>query len=174
MKLPIATLACLAIASHAGAAPKSPAEIQAGVAEAVNHYVKAVACPVAPIKPADVMTLQPDTESDVALSKYAVLWAGDMGCAGGSGSENTELTMATYSVGRFVVQAELSTPSVTFESPVRFVTRVVSFTADTLVLEGKEYAPDDPRSSPSIPVRFTLRVDAKGNWRLVDKVKLAK
>lgn len=174
MKLTLATLACLVLAAHAGAAPKSPAEIQSGVADAVGRYVSAVACPRPAIAPAEVLTLAPGIQSGPALPKYAVLWAGDMGCYGGSGSERTHLAIATFNTGQFVVQPELSTPVAAFDSPVRFVTGVVSYSADTLILEGNEYGPDDPRSAPSIPVRFTLRADAKGNWRMVNKVSAAK
>lgn len=74
--------------------------------------------------------------------------------------------------GQYVVQPQLSSPVIRFELPVRFVTRVFSNNADTLVLEGREYAPADPRSNPSIPVRFTLRVNEKGDWKLIDNVRL--
>ena len=39
--------------------------------------------------------------------------------------------------------------------------------------QGRKYTPADARSTPSVPVRFTLRADPQGNWRLVDKIRLA-
>ncbi len=173
MKPTFALLGCLTFATGAVAAPQSPDYIRAGVADAVSRYANAVACPVGAVAPAQVLTLVADTQAET-LPKYAVLWSGDMGCFGGSGSEKTQLAIATYNTGRYVVQPQLSTPSVAFDSPVRFVSRVVGAGADTLVLEGKEYGPNDPQSTPSIPVRFTLRADDKGNWRLVDKVRTGK
>jgi hypothetical protein len=61
---------------------------------------------------------------------------------------------------------------VQFESPVRGISRIVGNTRDTLILEGKEYADSDPNCCPSITLRFTLRVDDKGNWKLVEKKRL--
>lgn len=167
----------LVLAAACAAALPAQAEMVAleaarvGVASAVERYASAVACPIGRIRPDDVLQLSPGKEG-VVLPKYAVLWAGDMTCYGGSGSEQTQLTIATVNSGQFVVQPELSSPVIAFESPVRFVERVVSYSSRNLVLEGKEYGPGDPQSTPTVPVRFILRVDAKGNWRLVDKVFL--
>jgi hypothetical protein len=103
-------------------------------------------------------------------AKYAVLWAGDIGCAGGSGSEETNLSIVTISTGdSYVVAPLLSSPVIQFESPVRFVERIVGNTRDSLILEGKEHGLKDANCCPSIPVRFTLRADEKGNWKLSEK-----
>lgn len=168
-RLALAAAFMAALPAHAETV--TPEAARAGVANAVERYAMAVACPVGKIRPADVLLLSSGKEG-VVLPKYAVLWAGDMTCFGGSGSEQTQLTIATFNTGQFVVQPELSTPVIAFESPVRFIERVVSYSSRNLVLEGKEYGPGDPQSTPTVPVRFILRVDAKGNWRLVDKVFL--
>lgn len=75
----------------------------------------------------------------------------------------------TVDTGTVLVQPQLSSPAVAFDSPVRFVRRVVGSGPDSLVLEGKEYGPGDPNSNPTVPVHFTLRADGKGNWKLADK-----
>ena len=172
MKISFAMLTCLAIAASASAAPRSADEIKTGISNAVERFANSISCRGIKVQPEDVLTLAED-QNEETLPKYAVLWSGDLGCFGGSGTEATHLAIATVNTGQYVVQPELSSPVAAFESPVRFVTRVVSNNADTLVLEGREYAPTDPQSNPSIPVRFTLRVDAKGDWRLVDKVGIA-
>ena len=110
------------------------------------------------------------TMDDRMDAKYAVLWVGDIGCAGGSGTEGTNLSIVTISTGdSYVVDPLQSSPVIQFESPVRFVERIVGNTRDSLILEGMEYGPKDPNCCPSIKVRFTLRVDEKGNWKLVEK-----
>jgi hypothetical protein len=171
MKISSIMLTCLATSSVASAAPRSADEIKAGISNAVERYASSISCSGIKVQPKDVLTLGSDKD-DESLPKYAVLWSGDLGCFGGSGTEATHLAIATVNTGQYVVQPGLSSPVVAFESPVRFVTRVVRTNADTLVLEGREYAPTDPQSSPSIPVRFALRVNAKGDWRLVDKVRI--
>lgn len=173
MKVTFLLLACLAIGANAIAGDaKSPDEVAAGIANAAERYVNAVACPHVKVRPGDVHLLDPG-QMDSHLPKFAVLWTGDLGCFGGSGSERTHLAIATVNTGQYVVQPELSSPVVQFESPVRFVTRVVSATGNTLVLEGKDYAAGDPQSNPTIPVRFTLRASDNGDWKLVDKNVIA-
>ncbi len=174
MKTVLALLAALAISRGAAAAPMSDADIRKGVTDAVLRYVGSIACSPAALRPEAVLTLEPLDQSGPSLPKYALLWSGDLGCWGGAGSERTHLAIATFNTGRFVVRPELSSPVIAFESPARFVARVVSNSADSLVLEGMEYGPGDARCCASIPVRFSLRVDAGGNWKLTDKARLEK
>lgn len=171
MKTFVAALVCVATSCTVGAEPLASAAARAGVASAVERYANAVACKGVKVRPADVLMLSGGYEG-AFLAKYAVLWVGDMTCFGGSGSEKTQLAVATFNTGQYVVQPELSSPVVAFESPVRVVNNIVSYNARNLVLEGMEYGPGDPQSTPSVPVRFILRVDATGNWKLVDKMFL--
>ncbi|WP_332875790.1 hypothetical protein [Massilia sp. S19_KUP03_FR1] len=162
---------CLATPVTVCAEPVVPDAARAGVASAVQRYANAIACSGVKVMPADVMMLSAGYEGAFA-ARYAVLWVGDMRCFGGSGTEQTQLAIATFNTGQYVVQPELSSPVVAFESPVRVVTRIISHNARNLVLEGREYGPEDPQSTPSVPVRFILRLDGTGNWKLVDKVFL--
>ena len=45
----------------------------------------------------------------------------------------------------------------------------MSYTDDTLTLQGNVNGPQDVRGVPSVPVRFVLKLDEKGNWKLLDK-----
>ena len=166
-------LSLFASSAGAHAALTAPDEIRAGVAEVAERYANAIACGGIKIRPEDVHVLDAG-RIDSHLPRYAVLWNGDLACYGGSGSPATHLIVATLNTGRYLVQPQLSSPVVAFELPVRFVTRVVRAEGNTLVLEGKEHAATDPRSNPSIPVRFTLRAEPDGNWKLVDKTSIAK
>ena len=164
-------LVCLVPSFALCAQPVPTVAAQAGVASAVERYANAVACAGVRVRPSDVLMLSEGYQG-AFQARYAVLWTGDMSCFGGAGTEQTQLAIATFTNGRYVVQPELSSPVVGFDSPVRLVTHVVSYTARAMVLEGYEHGPEDPDSAPSVPVRFILRSDAKGNWKMVDKVFL--
>ena len=171
MKTVAAALVGLATSLTVCAEPVVSTAARTGVASAVQRYANAIACAGVKVMPADVLMLSAGYEGAFA-ARYAVLWVGDMRCFGGSGTEQTQLAIATFNTGQYVVQPELSSPVVAFESPVRVVTRIVSHNARNLVLEGMEFGPEDPPSTPSVPVRFILRLDGTGNWKLVDKVFL--
>ncbi len=170
MKTITAALLCLAFSAAAQAAPdRSNDDIKRGIADAVRRYANAIACPGVKVQTDDVLTLIPYEDDDRRISKYAVLWTGDLGCFGGADITSTYLAIATVNSGKYVVDPRLSSPIVEFEAPVRVVRRIVSYTGDTMTLQGNVHGPQDGRSTPSIPVRFTLKVDEKGNWRLTDK-----
>lgn len=169
MKYSATALLFLALSPLAHAANRSNDEIKRGVADAVRRYANAIACPGVKVRPDDVLALVPSEDDDRRLSKYAVLWSGDLGCFGGPGIEASHIAIATISSGKFIVDPRLSSPIIEFDSPVRFVKRVVSYTADTLTLQGNVSGPQDVRGVPSVPVRFVLKLDDKGNWKLFDK-----
>ncbi len=170
MKIAAALLACLAMSPYAGAATeKSPEEIKRGIVDAVRRYGNAISCPGVKVRTEDVLTLEPGEEDDRRLSKYAVLWTGDLGCFGGAGIEATHLAIATVSSGKYIVDPRLSSPVVEFDSPVRYVKRVVSYNETSMTLQGNVYGPQDKAGNPTIPVRFTVKLDEKGNWKLTDK-----
>jgi len=146
-------------------------EITKQIIKSAQGYANAISCPDVVISPKEIAALTPyKTLDDRMEAKYAVLWSGDIGCAGGSGTSGTHVSIITVSIGdSFVVDPRLSSPIIQFETPVRTISRIVGNTRDTLILEGKEYADNDANCCPSITVRFTLRVDEKGNWKLVEK-----
>lgn len=157
----------LALAQNA----PSVQEITKQIIKSAKGYQNAISCSDAEITPKDIAALTPYKTIDERMdAKYAVLWIGDIGCAGGSGTSGTNVSIVTVGMGdSFVVDPHLSSPIIQFETPVRTITRIVGNTRDTLILEGKEYADNDANCCPSITVRFTLRVDEKGNWKLVEK-----
>ena len=170
MKISAAALVCMVLASGVQAAPdRSNDEIKRGIADTVRRYANAIACPGVKVRPEDVLALVPSEDDDRRLSKYAVLWSGDLGCFGGSGIEATHIAIATISSGKYIVDPRLSSPVIEFESPVRYVKRVVSYNEESLTLQGNVYGPQDTRGNPTIPVRFTVKLDDKGNWKMTDK-----
>jgi hypothetical protein len=170
MKLVPAILVALLLAPGVStAAEKSPEEIKRGIVDAVRRYGNAIACPGVKVRTEDVLTLEPFDDDDRRMSKYAVLWTGDLGCFGGQGVEATHLAIAGVSNGRYIVDPRLSSPVVEFDSPVRYVKRIVSYNEESMTLQGNIYGPQDKPGNPTIPVRFTVKLDDKGNWKMTDK-----
>jgi hypothetical protein len=172
MKKIAVTLACIVSMSGLHAQSGSPVqEITKQVIRSVSGYANAIACPGVKIDAKQIAALVPyKTMDDRMDAKYAVLWPGDIGCAGGSGTAGTHISIVTVSSGdSYVVDPLQSSPAIQFESPVRFVDRIVGNSRDSLILEGKDYGPKDPNCCPSVLVRFTVRVDDKGNWKVTEK-----
>lgn len=163
-------LMAVTTSSLAQSAPPVP-EITRQVIKAATSYKEAIACVEDKIGAKDIAALVPyKTLDDRMDAKYAVLWVGDIGCAGGSGTYGTNVSIVTIGAGdSYTVDPLQSSPVIRFESPVRLVSRIVGNTRDSMILEGLEFGPKDANCCPSIPVRFTLKVDEKGNWKLVDK-----
>jgi|GEM_PF-628588 len=147
--------------------PAPPAEeIANRVLSAVESWRDAIACSEVAVTDKPVMPLTPYTsEEDRERARYAVLWIGDIGCQGGSGSSSTHIAVVKVGTGdSYVVDPALSSPVVEFQLPVSYVESVVSFTSESLVLQGNVLTAGDARCCPSQPIRFTLRRDARGNW----------
>lgn len=142
------------------------------IIRSVAGYASAISCPDGVmIEPEQIAALQEfKTAGDRFKAKYAVLWTGDIGCSGGSGSSRTNISIVTIGANdSCIVDPLRSSPAVQFDSPVRYIEKIISHTRDSLVLEGKEYGENDPNCCPSIPRRFTLREDQNGNWKIVER-----
>lgn len=165
-----ATLLGMASSCFAQSAPPVQ-EITRQIIKSATSYRDAIACVEDKIGPKDIAALVPyKTLDDRMDAKYAVLWVGDIGCAGGSGTYGTNVAIVTIGVGdSYTVDPLQSSPVIHFESPVRLVSRIVGNTRDSMILEGLEFGPNDSNCCPSIPVRFTLKLDEKGNWKLAEK-----
>lgn len=101
---------------------------------------------------------------------YAVLWDGDIGCMGGSGTSSVNLAIVTISTGdSYVVDPTLSSPISDFAFPLRGLTRIVGNTKDTLILEGLDMGADDANCCPTIKTRLTMQMDDKGHWKITEK-----
>jgi len=150
-------------------------EITKRIIESATAYANAISCHSGTIKPNQIAALVPWNRCNRRhAAKYAVLWNGDLGCQGGSNSSESYLSIVRVSsTGHsFFVALFESSPVIQFEFPVRYVDRVVGNTQDSLILEGVVHGPNDGLCCPSVKVRFTLRVDEKGNWKLVEEKPL--
>jgi len=105
-------------------------------------------------------------------ARYALVWWGDIGCEGGTGSVIPSIAIVRIGVGtHFVVDLGASSPQVKFEVEGRGP-RVIGATENVLTLSAIDWAPNDAHCCPSIPVRLSLKEDGKGNWKLIEKVRL--
>jgi hypothetical protein len=154
--------------------PPSTQEITKQIIQTVTNYANTISCPGVRVEPKQIAALVPYTTfENRSNARYAVLWIGDIGCAGGSGTTGTHIAIVRVSTGNsFVVDTRHSSPNVYLESPAPYIDKIVGNTSDSLTLEGKTPGPNDPRCCPSIKTRFTLRVDREGNWRLIEKKAL--
>jgi hypothetical protein len=169
MKKFVVTFGCAVFMSSSFAQNAPPVrEITKQIIRAVNGYANSISCGGVAVGPKDIAALVPyKTLYDYDDARYAVLWHGDIGCAGGSGT--TTVNIAIVTVGRFdsfVVDPLLSSPVVSFPMGLEHL-ELIGNTRDSLVLDGFEYGPKDARCCPSVPFRVTMRVDEKGNWKVI-------
>jgi hypothetical protein len=159
--------------AQAGDESLSVAEITQKVSESVDHYAAAIACESAPVDPKDIAALVPyrkSDEDDFAQAEYAVIWHGDVGCAGGSGTGTSNIAIVRVGHwGEFFVVPARSSPIAKFGLPVTFIDRMLGNTRNTLLLEGEALGKDDLPCCPSVRVRFTMKLGANGNWTVVNQ-----
>jgi hypothetical protein len=176
MKNPLHTLSATLLLSialpigHAASPALDPATIPNRVLETAQLYQNAIACANIDQAMQPVLALAPfESETHREEARYAVLWSGDIGCAGGSGTSTANITMIHIGSGdQFYVDVAHSSPQIHFDAPVKLVREVLNYTQDHLTLRGRTYAEGDPHCCPSIDARFTLHADAQGNWLLTE------
>lgn len=159
--------------SFAQAAPPVQ-EITKEIIRPVEAYGNSIACSGVEVSPENIAALVPYNSPDDQFSaKYAVLWIGDIGCSGGSGSVSTNIAIVTEAMGdTLLVDPLRSSPVIEFSIfDPKGCPKIVGNTTDSLVIDGFDYRPDykDPACCPSILVRMTVKVDVKGNWKIIKK-----
>ena len=137
---------------------KGDSQQQAAIQEVVgvaNEFILKNACEASSAEPSVVATMVPYTDEVAAgraTAKYAVLWAGDIGCAGGSGS-NTANILYIEKLGKKparVVDANDVQGAASFE-------HIVTTTPDTLTVDVYTWSEEDPPCCASKYERWTLR-----------------
>lgn len=73
----------------------------------MNQYINAVACATSKVELKDIVNIHPP-EEDYTGSTYYVLWSGDKGCEGGSGTMSAYISeVSRYSTSRpFLVNTD--------------------------------------------------------------------
>lgn len=144
----------------------------ASVVEAANKYANSITCGIEPITAEDIITFKPylgDFETRLD-AMYGVLWYGDIGCAGGSGTTTPNISIIKIGPGDSAyIDPWESSPAVGFPVGPAFDS-VVHNTENSLIVEAREHADGDPNNFPSQRVRYTLVQGEEGNWRVTEKV----
>ncbi len=166
MKKFVVTFGCAVFMSSSFAINVPPVrEITKQIIRTVNGYANSISCNVLAIGPKDIAALVPYRDC-WGIARYAVLWHGDIGCAGGSKTTTANIAIVTVGAGNsFVVDPLLSSPVVSFEG--FGFPKLIGNTHNSLVLDGFELGPNDGLCCPSVPVRMTVRVNEKGDWKLI-------
>lgn len=143
-------------------------EITREIVKVATAYADAISCGHPKIRAKNIAALVPYQAGARDDARYLVVWSGDIGCDGGTGSINPAVAMVKIGGGNhFFVDPLRSSPSIKHEIPARYVERLVGNTADSLTIEGKTYGLGDGNCCPSVNVQATLKVDAKGNWKII-------
>lgn len=171
--LSVSTYTC-AYSSDIDAVPNI-SKITKEVLRAANNYASAISCVDSPAEAKDILALRPYKNADDAYdSEYLVFWHGDIGCSGGSGTHTDNVALVRIgSFDSFYVDPRRSSPIIHMEVNTRFIKPLVGNTENTIVVEASELSENDVSYNfPSLHFRYTLRVDEKGNWKLVNKKPL--
>lgn len=173
----LAVVALVSFSAHAQKDPPIPpvAEITKQVLEAATHYAVAVSCVNAAPHANDIAALVPwKVYDDRENAEYLVFWQGDVGCLGRTGTSGPQAALVKIGGGTtFYVDPTRSSPAVQLELPM-VMERLVGNTKDSLVVDGIAYGDKDPQCCPSLRTRYTLRPDARGNWKVAEKKALPK
>jgi hypothetical protein len=153
--------------SHANA--ETELEEKAKVLSVLKKYSETVACSTSfeeqgSLEPflKDVYSIERDPEFGQAT--YYVLWSGDMGCAGGSGTSSffiSEITRDTSSRPFLVKNNEAFGDDFSKKVNPRFIESVKKINPDHFIVTSSEHAKDDANNFPSMKYQYVLQ---RQNW----------
>ena len=171
---------CLFVTPLVWGQDESAESVMRHVAQKTWEYGQAVSCSdmesSEQVSSTLIAALQPyPGVSEYDDAEYLGFWAGDVGCAGGSGTTGYNAAyVIRSSQGQYYVDPARSSPLVDFEFNTRFLERIVSATQDTLVVEYLDLDEDDSNCCPSLQYRATLKRDQHGNWVQLRRQALGK
>lgn len=128
-------------------------------------------------------SLEPFLKNTYAIQRddyeatYYVLWVGDIGCAGGSGTTSWHISQVSRSnYAGFLVQNHTalgSDPSLKFN--FRLISDLQKINANKLVLTSADYDEKDANCCPSLNYEYTLeREDDYADWKQTGQKFLGK
>ncbi len=151
----------------------SVAEVTRRVLESANSYARAIACETAEATAKDVAALVPlgpaTDNAPYGEGTCAVLWHGDIGCRGGSGTVTDNIALVVRMADdTFLVDPRASSPQIAFDTSIATIDRLVGATKDSLVLDGRRYCDGQwSLASCAVKVRITLQQAKGGTWKVV-------
>lgn len=159
-----------AIQVHAG----NESQEKIAVLNVIKNYSGAVACSTnfedgdsldSYLK--NVYTIDRDDESGFAT--YYVLWSGDMGCMGGSGTYRyfiSELSRHTNTRPFLVQNNEAFGLDIENKINFRFIESVTKINSNHFSIVSSEFADGDSNNFPSLKYKYTIK---SGPWRVTNK-----
>jgi hypothetical protein len=146
--------------------PRSQKAIIQEVVRAANKYIDHGPCEPTRAEPSTVATMNPytpDVEAGRGAALYVVIWAGDIGCRNGSGTNTMNYFLVEkqgVASARIVGIGELNGAS---------VERIVAATPDSLTIDSYTWGPDDAHCCATAYVRRTFHLEfsvATGSYSL--------
>ena len=93
-------VAALTLGIFSNAAFATEFQDKQAIMKMMNQYINAVACATSKVELKDIVNIHPPKE-DYTGSTYYVLWSGDKGCEGGSGTMSAYISeVSRYSTSR--------------------------------------------------------------------------
>ncbi len=112
----------------------------------------------------NIIFFSKDGEEEV----YLVLWGGDVGCEGGSGTSSFYLSeISRYSSYRPFLLKNINVLNV-LNINFRAILSVKKISDNFLELVGLDYKEDDPNCCPSLKFKYIVKYE-NFSWKLIDK-----
>ena len=163
-----------AIQVHAG----NESQEKIAVLNVIKNYSGAVACSTnfedgdsldSYLK--NVYTIDRDDESGSAT--YYVLWSGDMGCMGGSGTYRyfiSEVSRHTNTRPFLVQNNEAFGLDIENKINFRFIESVTKINSNHFSIVSSEFADGDSNNFPSLKYKYTIKTKGlRGPWYVTNK-----
>lgn len=142
---------------------------------AAKKYAESIACETS-IDKKNLIALRPwkiDDIEDRSYAKYALIWHGDIGCNGGSGTTTWNISIIQIGVGsNFVINPAISSPMVRVPLPYKSGIQIMKATESTITVRTRVEESSDNGCCDSIIVDLKLKADKHGNWDLVNRKNL--
>lgn len=142
-----------------------------------KEYANSIACNTS-IEKKNLIALRSwntDDAEDRGYAKYALVWHGDIGCNGGSGTTTWNISIIKIGVGDyFFVDAAKSSPMGRVQLPVKPDIKIVKFSESNITVQTKveDKAVEGRGCCEWTRVELQLKIDKNGNWNLANKKKL--
>ena len=170
------------------AAPAGSVVEKKQVLAIAKQYADIVACdtsfvsnggPDKPTSISDVYTLSTSNDPDAGGSEYLVLWGGDIGCAGGSGtggSSLSEFSNLNASHKFLLTEQDIFSKIAKGTYPIntRFIQSVRILSNGHLVVVSLDFDKDDGDNFPSKKYEYEVAPNSTGGWDVLRKKFLGK
>lgn len=181
----IATALCFGLFSNVAFATEF--QDKQTIMKMMNQYINVVACATSKVELKDIVSIFP-SEEEYTGSAYYVLWSGDKGCEGGSGTISTYISeVSRYSSSRpFLVNTddalgdnnEKAWAAGTWFTNYRFIESMKKTKDGSLEIIGWNYADakyggkDGGNNFPANKFKYTLALDEEAGWKVIKQVLL--